>query len=210
MHGRLDLGDLRRICHLSAQGVAHIEGVDHAIRVGGNPGHVHVQSKIGERQLRPEDIAVLVLENKQAAKVQEALREFNIPSVLHTTASLFESHEAAELYRVLAGIALPGDERLVKSALATDLFGVDGSQLAECTEAQWQQWLQLFHDYGEFWSRHGFFRMFRHWLQRQQVRQRVLAFPDGERRLTNILHLGEVLHQAEPRLEMPPLVFIGS
>jgi len=139
----------------------------------------------------------LVLENKQAAKVQEALREFNIPSVLHTTASLFDSHEAAELYRVLAGIAPPGDERLVKSALATDLFGVDGSQLAECTEAQWQEWLQLFHDYGEFWCRHGFFRMFRHWLQRQQVRQRLLAFPDGERRLTNILHLGEVLHHAK-------------
>ena len=154
-------------------------------------------TKIGERRLKPEDIAVLVLENKQAAKVQEALSEFNVPSVLHTTASLFESHEATEFYRVLAGIALPGDERLVKSALATDLFGVDGSQLAECTEAQWQEWLQLFHDYGELWSRHGFFRMFRHWLQRQQVRQRLLAFPDGERRLTNILHLGEVLHQAE-------------
>jgi exodeoxyribonuclease V beta subunit len=154
-------------------------------------------TKIGDRRLKAEDIAVLVLENKQAAKVQEALREFNVPSVLHTTVSLFESHEAAELYRVLAGIALPGDERLVKSALATDLFGVDGSQLAECTEAQWQEWLQLFHDFDELWSRHGFFRMFRHWLQRQQVRQRLLAFPDGERRLTNILHLGEVLHQAE-------------
>jgi exodeoxyribonuclease V beta subunit len=154
-------------------------------------------TKIGGRRLKPEDIAVLVLENRQAAKVQEALREFNVPSVLHTTASLFESHEAAELRRVLAGIALPGDERLVKSALATDLFGVDGCQLAECTEAQWHEWLQLFHDYLELWSRHGFFRMFRLWLQRQQVRQRLLAFPDGERRLTNILHLGEVLHHAE-------------
>jgi exodeoxyribonuclease V beta subunit len=154
-------------------------------------------TKIGERRLKPEDIAVLVLENRQAAKVQEALSECNIPSVLHTTASVFESHEAAELYRVLAGIALPGDERLVKSALATDLFGVDGCQLAECTEAQWQEWLLLFHDYAELWGRFGFFRMFRQWLQRQQVRQRLLSFPDGERRLTNMLHLGEVLHQAE-------------
>ena len=161
-------------------------------------------TKIGQRRLKPEDIAVLVLENKQAAKVQEALSQFSVPSVLHTTASLFKSHEAAELYRVLAGIALPGDERLVKSALATDLFGVDGSHLAECTEPQWQEWLQLFHEYGELWSRHGFFRMFRHWLQRQQVRQRLLAFPDGERRLTNILHLGEVLHQAEAERRLGP------
>jgi exodeoxyribonuclease V beta subunit len=155
------------------------------------------RTKSGERQLRPEDIAVLVLENSQAAQVQQALSAVNVPSVLHTTASLFESHEAAELYRVLAGIALPGDERLVRSALATDLLGVDGSQLAECSEAQWQEWLQLFHEYAERWSRNGFFRMLRHWLQHQQVRQRLLRFPDGERRLTNILHLGEVLHQAE-------------
>ena len=154
-------------------------------------------TKIGGRRLKPEDIAVLVLENRQAARVQEALSDVNVPSVLHTTASLFESREATELRRVLAGIALPGDERLVRSALATDLFGVDGCQLAECAEARWQEWLQLFHDYLELWGRYGFFRMFRLWLQRQQVRQRLLGFPDGERRLTNILHLGEVLHQAE-------------
>ena len=54
-----------------------------------------------------------------------------------------------------------------------------------------------FHEYLDLWVQRGFFRMFRHWLQREGVRQRLLAFPDGERRLTNVLHLGEVLHQAE-------------
>jgi exodeoxyribonuclease V beta subunit len=153
--------------------------------------------KIGGRKLKPEDIAVLVLENRQAANVQEALRACNVPSVLYTAASLFESREALEFQRVLAGIALPGDERLVKSALATDLFGVDGCRLAACSESQWQEWLQRFHEYLDLWDRQGFFRMFRRWLQAEQVRQRLLAFPDGERRLTNVLHLGEVLHQAE-------------
>src|SRR5690606_15749297 len=92
-------------------------------------------SRIGERSLKPEDIAVLVLENRQAAKMQAALSARNIPSVLHTTASLFESHEAIEFQRVLAGIAQPGDEHLVKGALATDLFGVDGGNLATFGEA---------------------------------------------------------------------------
>ncbi len=154
-------------------------------------------TKIGAHQLKPEDIAVLVLANRQAAIVQAALSAAKIPSVLHTTASLFDSREAAELRRVLAGIALPGDERLVKSALATDFLGVDGGQLAACSETQWHAWLQAFHADHERWLRAGFFQMFRHWLQDRQVRQRLLAFPDGERRLTNLLHLGEVLHQAE-------------
>jgi exodeoxyribonuclease V beta subunit len=154
-------------------------------------------TKIGERRLKPEDIAVLVMENQQARKMQEALSDLNIPSVLHTTASLFLSQEVLEFRRILAGVALPGDERLVKAALATDLFGVDGERLSACTESQWQEWLQRFHEYLDLWDQRGFFRMFRHWLQREGVRQRLLAFPDGERRLTNVLHLGEVLHQAE-------------
>ena len=154
-------------------------------------------TKIGQRRLKPEDIAVLVMENQQARKMQEALSDLHIPSVLHTTASLFQSPEALEFRRILAGVALPGDERLVKAALATDLFGVDGAQLSACTESQWQEWLQRFHEYLDLWDRRGFFRMFRQWLQRERVRQRLLAFPDGERRLTNVLHLGEVLHQAE-------------
>jgi exodeoxyribonuclease V beta subunit len=154
-------------------------------------------TRIGERRLKPEDIAVLVMENQQARKMQEALSALNIPSVLHTTASLFQSQEALEFRRILAGVALPGDERLVKAALATDLFGVDGGRLSACTESQWQEWLQRFHEYLDLWDQRGFFRMFRHWLQREGVRQRLLAFPDGERRLTNVLHLGEVLHQAE-------------
>ena len=101
-------------------------------------------TKIGERRLKPEDIAGLVMENQQARKKQEALSDLNIPSVLHTTASLFQSQQVLEFRRILAGVALPGDERLVKAALATDLFGVDGAQLSACTESQWQEWLQRF------------------------------------------------------------------
>jgi exodeoxyribonuclease V beta subunit len=158
---------------------------------------LHDGARVGERRLKPEDIAVLVLTNAQAAQVQTALAAANIPCVLHTTASLFASPEAEELRRVLAGIAQPGDERRIKAALVTELFGVDGARLAGCPDAEWNAWLQTFHDYFELWQREGFFRLFRQWLQQQQVRQRLLAFPDGERRLTNLLHLGEVLHQAE-------------
>lgn len=38
-------------------------------------------------------------------------------------------------------------------------------------------------------------RFFRAWLM-EAVPQRLLAFRDGERRLTNLLHLAELLHLA--------------
>lgn len=44
---------------------------------------------------------------------------------------------------------------------------------------------------------HNFFRMFRYLLFQEKIRVRLLSFSDGERRLTNLLHLAEVLHHEE-------------
>lgn len=46
-------------------------------------------------------------------------------------------------------------------------------------------------------AEHGFIRFFRAWLIGEGIPQRLsLAFRDGERRLTNLLHLAELLHIA--------------
>jgi len=155
------------------------------------------KARIGDRALKPEDIAVLVPENKHAQLMQDALRAVGVPSVLHTTASLFASFEAEEFRRVLLAIAQPTNERLLKGALATELLGMDGGRLAGLNEAEAQTILERFHEYNVTWITHGFFRMFRQWMQQETIRRRLLAFSDGERRLTNLLHLGEVLHHAE-------------
>ncbi|HYV33131.1 MAG TPA: 3'-5' exonuclease, partial [Candidatus Binatia bacterium] len=168
------------------------------------------EAQIGGRRLLPEDIAVLVPENHQAQKMQEALGALNIPSVLHTTASLFDSREAEEVRRLLAAIAAPANERLLKTALATDILGLTGGELDALTRAEddWQRRLGRFHRYLDQWTQRGFMRMFRQLLQAEGVRPRLLALADGERRLTNLLHLGEVLHQAsvEQRLGVNGLV----
>ncbi len=167
-------------------------------------------TKIGERKLRPEDIAVLVVTNRQALWIQEALRELKIPSVQQTQASVFESEEAGEIARVLASIAQPGKEGLLKAALATHVFGFNAHELETLglDESAWQLRMQSFHDYCARWNDDGFVRMFRHLMQREQVRSRLLKLPDGERRLTNVLHLSEVLHQAatEQRLSVEGLL----
>ena len=52
-----------------------------------------------------------------------------------------------------------------------------------------------FREYFRLWTRYGFIRMFRLLAAEEKVRERLLGFPDGERRLTNLLHLAEILHQ---------------
>ena len=152
---------------------------------------------IGKRPIKEGDIAVLVRTNREAAFVQQGLVEFNIPTVIYSTSNLFDSYEAVEMERVLWGIAEPDNEKLLKAALATDIFGFSGEKIENLMEdeIEWERWLNKFNQYHEMWSERNFIRMFRYLISKEDVRTRLLSFSDGERRLTNLLHLSEVLHQ---------------
>lgn len=150
------------------------------------------------RGVLPEDIAVIVRSHDQAALVQEALRTHCIPSVVQSTASLFTSREAREVHRVLAAVAEPSREVLVRAALATPLFGLSGNEIAAFSDDDqaWEARLATFKEYHDLWRDRGFMVFFRTMLSRERVRERMLCLSDGERRLTNILHSAEVLHQS--------------
>ncbi|MCP4681285.1 MAG: hypothetical protein GY864_03015 [Desulfobacterales bacterium] len=130
--------------------------------------------------------------------MQEALSELKIPSVLYTTDSLFSSHEALEMERVLAGIAQPDNENLLKISLATDMLGLNGQEIYGLSENEnkWEKWLIRFREYNRLWNEHGFMRMFKALDLNGKILPRLMTFPDGERRCTNLLHLSEALHKA--------------
>jgi len=159
---------------------------------------------LGDQPLREQHIAVLVRTNKEAQSMQKALAALRIPSVLYSTANLFDSHEAVELERVLAAIHDPGDPALLKAVLVTDMLGWNGEELSDliADEYEWEARFEAFRGYHEMWRDRGFVRMFRHLLSEEKVLPRLMAFPDGERRNTNLLHLGEVLHRAGVEKEM--------
>ncbi|MCB1821285.1 MAG: exodeoxyribonuclease V subunit beta, partial [Candidatus Competibacteraceae bacterium] len=156
------------------------------------------QARIGERPLAGGDIAVLVRSHWQGRLIRQQLLRLNVPSVQHADDSVFLSDEARQLEWLLAALAEPGHEGRVRTALASALFGLSGETLHQLHEEEqtWARWLEKFQDYRQLWQEHGFMRCFRAWLINEDVPQRLLAFRDGERRLTNVLHLAELLHIA--------------
>ncbi|MCP4666078.1 MAG: exodeoxyribonuclease V subunit beta [Deltaproteobacteria bacterium] len=152
---------------------------------------------LGERPLREEDMAVLVRTNAEARLMQQALSALRIPGVLYNTGNLFDTPEARDMERVLAGIAEPNHERGLKAALTTHMLGVTGEDLYGLMEDEggWETWLLKFRMYHDLWETRGFMRMFRRLLKEEKVLPRLMSLPDGERRSTNLLHLSEVLHQ---------------
>ncbi|MDX1709017.1 MAG: 3'-5' exonuclease, partial [Desulfobacterales bacterium] len=146
---------------------------------------------------QPGDIAVLVRTNRQARRVKTCLSAKGLPSVLYSTGNIFDSHEAMEIEKILLSICEPDNLRLLNAALAMDMMGAQAGQLqsADINIQQWQDILIRIRQYHQLWRQSGFMQMFRTLLNRENVRQRLLPFADGERRMTNVLHLAEIIHQ---------------
>ncbi len=157
--------------------------------------------KLGDRSLTSGDIAVLVRTHSQGLMVRKALAGHGIHSVQRSQEGVFHSFEAIELLRVLSAVAEPADMEKIRSALSTDMLGLSGNDIDSMArdEALLDSYITGFREYHRIWSEHGFMRMFRHLLREQGVMVRLLGMDGGERRLTNLLHMGELLHGQERR-----------
>jgi exodeoxyribonuclease V beta subunit len=152
----------------------------------------------------PGDMAVLVRSQKQADAVRHALRARLIPSVyLSDHTSVYQSTEATDLWRLLRAVASPRQTSWVRAAVGSRLWALDLHEVLATTqdEVQWEQLLEQFHQWHGLWQQHGVLPMLHQWLHSQHVAQRMLAQADGERRLSNLLHLGELLQHAEQSLQ---------
>ena len=153
--------------------------------------------KNSEDRYKPEEIAVLVRTNRQAELIKECLSRRGIPSVLYGAGNIFDSFEARELQLVLKGIIENRKNESVRSALVTEMLGSRPVDIdtEDTNPFIFDTQLKHFREYYEHWKNRGFMSMFRWLMSREDVRARLLAYFDGDRRLTNILHLSELLHQ---------------
>ena len=144
------------------------------------------------------DMAVLVRSRAEGSLIRQALAELCVGSVELAQASIFHSPDAQEVERLLAAILEPARESLLKAALSTEWMGHDAAAIAALAgdEVQMFAAVQRFAGYRETWLARGVGSMLREWMLAEQVARRMLARTDGERRLTNLLHLIEALHQA--------------
>ncbi|MEJ2096571.1 MAG: exodeoxyribonuclease V subunit beta, partial [Deltaproteobacteria bacterium] len=150
------------------------------------------------KKFSPSDIAVLVRTNQQAVGVKACLAAHRIPAVVYSAGNVFDTHEALELERVLVAIADPGHSGFFKAALVTEIIGIAADKLdpESIDPFEWDRLLAHFISYRRIWNEQGFIRMFSRFMRRESVRSRLLSYVNGERRLTNLMHLAELLHTA--------------
>ncbi|QNP39403.1 exodeoxyribonuclease V subunit beta [Lysobacter solisilvae (ex Woo and Kim 2020)] len=156
----------------------------------------HGMATIRGRPVRAGDLAVLVRDHREATLMQALLNRAGIPAVAAGRQSLFNSEQAREVLALLEALLHPGDEARLRGALAGVWLGADAATLAafDTDEHLRGQWQLRALDWRERWERHGPLALISD--RCAEHAPRLLQLLDGERRLTNLLQLAEVLQEA--------------
>ncbi|EOG8150036.1 exodeoxyribonuclease V subunit beta [Citrobacter werkmanii] len=170
----------------------------------GHSGDAQLVSGKASRPVRASDISVLVRSRQEAALVRDALTQLAIPSVyLSNRDSVFETLEAQELLWMLQAVMTPERENTLRSALATSMMGLNAQDIEALNndENAWDAVVEEFDGYRQIWHKRGVMPMLRALMTNRQIAENLLATAGGERRLTDILHISELLQEAGSQLE---------
>jgi len=170
----------------------------------GQAGFALPEAPESPQPLAPQDIAILVNNRNEASAVRDALSRRRIKSVyLSDRDSVLASQEAAEILCWLRAFAEPRQLGYIRSALATPTLGQSWQALDQLLtdELLLERQIETFIGYQQQWQTQGVLPMLRSFLMDFEVPGRLLQRSDGERRLTDILHIAELLQQDSLQLD---------
>jgi exodeoxyribonuclease V beta subunit len=145
-------------------------------------------------RVRPGHVAVLVRTNRNAALVREALDEAGIPAVINGAGSVFATPPAREWLRLLEAIERPTSPARARSAALTCFFGWTTEAVAAASERDWEGGHLRLHEWARVLRVKGVASLTETITLVERLPERVLAREDGERRLTDLRHIGQLLH----------------
>lgn len=142
-------------------------------------------------------IALLVRDKNDARAAQFALSERGIKSVYVTLESVFLQETAENLRLVLEAVIDPSNDRAIKAALATTLLNSTAAEIDAINQdvVQHQQVLTEFQEYHHLWASRDVAPMIEALIVRRRIADKWLHLPNGDRQLTNLRHLAELLQQ---------------
>ena len=158
----------------------------------------------GSDTVGPSHCAVLVRSNRQAKEVREALKALGIHSVIKDDGDVLASDAAKDLHTLLKAVVQPRRRDLRLAALATRLLGHDAAALAALDpageEALHLDLLALNHT----WASQGIAALLASLEERRGVSSRLAISGQGERLLTDLRHLTELLQGEEASRRLAP------
>src|SRR5690606_37629883 len=141
-----------------------------------------------------EDIAVLCRTRDQVERVRKALSRRGVPSVAARSGGIFAAPVAEDWRRFLLALERPDIISLVRLAATTVLVGRSLSEVATLSDAEALDLQQRLRRWQGLLAAGGIPPVLAELDRETGLAARVLAGPDGERRMTDLTHIAEELH----------------
>ena len=146
----------------------------------------------------PRDVAVIVESHRDARACRDALSAAGVPAVYTGDTDVFASQAAADWQCLLEAFEQPGRAGLVRAAATSMFFGCSAAELATTPGTLTDEVAETLRR----WADHARARGIAAVLEAAYVAgmaERVLAVRSGERHLTDMEHLTQLLHEVAHR-----------
>ncbi|HET6505632.1 MAG TPA: UvrD-helicase domain-containing protein [Baekduia sp.] len=154
------------------------------------------RARVGDRALGPGDVAVLVRKNDQARAVKAALEAAGVPAVVNGAGSVFATEAARDWLRLLEALERPESLARARAAALTAFVGWSTEAIADAPDDDWDVLQQRLHGWAAVLRAAGVATLMEHVTQGERLPERLLSVLGGERELTDLRHVGELLHAA--------------
>jgi exodeoxyribonuclease V beta subunit len=146
------------------------------------------------RQVAPADIGVLTKTNKQSVAVREALRAAGVPAVIAGIDSIFVSAAATHWLRLLEALEEPASRPRAVAVALSPFVGMTVTDAATADERTWEAVHTRVHSWSAMLTGYGVAALYRSITVTEGLPGRVVATTGGERELTDLGQVAELLH----------------
>ncbi|MCK5880501.1 MAG: PD-(D/E)XK nuclease family protein, partial [Sinobacterium sp.] len=161
-------------------------------------------SRINGQAIQPKDIAILVRKSAQAKIMQSALSAEGLNSIFLSKQTVLESDDVPAFIRLVKACVSPFDKSAVLAALGDSLIGFNLDKLEElnCDPSELFVIQDSFSEAKKIAQSKGFIVMWQWLVNRFDIATQLLSGLQGERRLTNINQLAEIVHAQVPSSDL--------
>lgn len=163
-----------------------------------------------DRPVEPKDIAVIVSKHDDAEKLKQLLSDRGLGAVLYNRPSVFKSDEARWITNILKAVIDPQNIGQLKLALTSPLFDATNHDVIRWSSSDEVQddlrhYQQLFAEWHTLWEKGDISSLFQTILNTGNRRERLLSADQGDRKITNVQHIVDILASYERERNTTPV-----
>ncbi|HWJ65169.1 MAG TPA: UvrD-helicase domain-containing protein [Nocardioides sp.] len=160
------------------------------------------------RELRPSDVAVICYRHADLSAARTALQAVGVPAVIAGGGSVFATPAAGEWLSLLEALEQPHRTARVRAAALTCFLGYDARTLDLGGDELSDELGDRLRSWSEALVRRGVAAVLEAAVS-GGMPERMLGRIGGERTLTDVRHIGEVLHEVAQREQMGAVALLA-